>query len=763
MGTNMPSGTDLPLVIGFDAEWVRDGERRNRVLSYQMSAIAGDQTWDMIFYAQEHRGSLKLMLRDFIQEGLKHRCITRWPITITLLAHWTRGDLSACSDFPKIKSQFDNVRNTYVMTTKPWCVRVNASGHPREFQVVLRDTILLAPGARPSLAEIGNLCGIKKLDPGEVAIPDPLGGPPQVVPYIERMDLLLANDPDRYKEYAIVDARICARYGADLLKIVREDFGCSMLPPTLGHLDVQHLLNTWKRTNIAAGDVLGFTMVQEVVYDRKLCRYRRRRPAKQHHPLYDLHREVPTAAFHGGRNECFWFGPTPKGLWFEHDIASAYPIALATIRLPDYERAFVTTNPLDFKVGDLGFARLRFRFPASTPFPCLPVRAPHGYGLIYPLEGVTSATAAEIAVAARMGAQLDILHGVVVPWVDDDTRPFETVIDDTGRRRAEHAEGTLLAKLWKQVANTIYGKIAQAVRSRMVYNSRDGGRHPLPPSEITCPYHAAYITGLIRALMSEILADLPVHRSVVAVTTDAILTDATLDELPLNGPVSTFYADARQRLSGERKILGIKYRLGQLLSWRTRGIATPRSLGGEVKLAKGGIKVPADIASPNDWIIERMLERQPGDAYIKEQPLPFPKAHEEAADHVFVPNKTKLSFEYDWKRELVDPHMMPVEGDNLSAVSEHIAASSRPWSTLAAFLDARGVSNSGATSTAVSLRRWTIGERGRVSALARQHHVRACAVQRRASSIRRAACSCALGCGAVGVFRAFPTRRSPIC
>jgi hypothetical protein len=48
---------------------------------------------------------------------------------------------------------------------------------------------------------------------------------------------------------------------------------------------------------------------------------------------------------------------------------------------------------------------------------------------------------------------------------------------------------------------------------------------------------ASHTTGFIRAVVSEILASAPSNRSVISVTTDGFLTDATEAELDLTGPV----------------------------------------------------------------------------------------------------------------------------------------------------------------------------------------------------------------------------------
>ena len=50
-------------------------------------------------------------------------------------------------------------------------------------------------------------------------------------------------------------------------------------------------------------------------------------------------------------------------------------------------------------------ALVEFRFPDGTRFPCLPVRASNGRGLVYPLEGASWCTGPEMVVAIETAAR----------------------------------------------------------------------------------------------------------------------------------------------------------------------------------------------------------------------------------------------------------------------------------------------------------------------------------------------------------------------
>ncbi|MCZ6576635.1 MAG: hypothetical protein O6950_09365 [Gammaproteobacteria bacterium] len=687
-----PQEQRLTPIIGIDTEWVRDGPDHNRILSYQYAARAGGKEWSGIVYPKEpdKRITLGELLGRAIAHGTREHLISKWPDQVIVTAHWTRADLSAFKDFPTFKSQIDNVQKTYATTTKPFTASCTSNKRLRRFSVTMIDTQLLVPGSSKPLAALGKLHGYEKLDPGEKVIEDRSGGSPRTIKYIEHMDMLLEDDPELFKKYAIRDAEISALHVEKMWEFAQTELGVNKVFPTIGSMAVKLLWNIWQCKGVEPGAVLGYEAVREKQYDPKRRRYRTV-GRKRWLPSYEHHKALSTQAYHGGRNEYFRFGPTAEGDWYEHDLTSAYVTAMAALRVPDYRKAHTTTDPHDFRPETLGFAHIRFRFPAHTLFPCLPVLAPHNRGLIYPLEGETVVPAPEMALALCMGAEIEIHHGVIVPWADCDVRPFEEVIREVNQRRARYEKGTVYNELWKQVGNSLYGKLGQAVNERRVFNTRTGQNEPIPPSKITCPFLAALVTGLTRAVMSELLIGVPPYRSVVGVTTDALMTNAALHELDQSGPLCTLFGDLRERLTGERQILETKYHVAQLLPWKARGVATLKTVdGGKPKLARGGVRVPRGVDSSNDWMVEKFLNRRPGDTWETEQPLSFPKAHETNADHVFQVVERRFNFEYDYKRELVDPVLRatPMNGADGEGIS-HIACGSRPWQTLADFTRVR--------------------------------------------------------------------------
>ena len=202
----------------------------------------------------------------------------------------------------------------------------------------------------------------------------------------------------------------------------------------------------------------------------------------------------------------------------------------------DYGKAYMVTDPHEFKGHTCGFALVKFKLPAATRFPCLPVRHQR-YGLIFPISGTSYCTAPEIEVALNLGCDIEVVQGVIIPWVSNSKPVFEPFVRLVRQKRTSYPKKSFEELLWKEIGNSLYGKTGQGLKERTAFDTTSGLSKKIPPSAITNPYMASHTTGFIRAVVSEILASVPSNRSVISVTTDGFLTDATEAELDLTGPV----------------------------------------------------------------------------------------------------------------------------------------------------------------------------------------------------------------------------------
>ena len=429
--------------------------------------------------------------------------------------------------------------------------------------------------------------------------------------------------------------------------------------------------------------VLGKEAVVEKVFDKSKGYYVKK-PVEVNLPHVRYNEAFATDCYHGGRNEQFWFGPGFADKWSDYDLSSAYPTAMSLIGMPDWNGTYQTLNIDEFTSETLGFASVEFEFPKDCRFPTLPVRTANG--LIFPLKGKTECAAPEIYLAKAVGAKLTITHGVIVP-TDKSQRVFEGFIKECIERRNKAGSKTLQGLFWKEISNSTYGKTAQGLRERRVYDLRDRQTKMLPPSRITNAYFAAYITSFVRAVLGEIMNSIPPDKTVFSCTTDGFLS--TINDVEsveaTKGHLCDLYRQQREILSGSSQVLEIKHQVKTPLGWRTRGQATLDTGDfGEthpnVLLAKGGIWTPPEFEEKedqNDEIINYFFDRTTESEIDIKGSTGLREMIEYGADLVEKVVTKRLNMEYDWKRRPL--------GIKQSLKYDHIAFSTEPWSTAEQF------------------------------------------------------------------------------
>ena len=238
---------------------------------------------------------------------------------------------------------------------------------------------MLVSPAGTSLAKLGANLGMPKVEL-------PAGY------YKDRMEVLLAERPADFENYAITDAVIAVKYADRVYRILTEMLGIKRKVGTLSAAAVELVRQEAKACDIDLNEFLG----QE----------KPKRPL----PNQVTMRAVAAQCYHGGYNVAMALGFSPKGAQIcDIDAVSAYTTCLATCRVPDWNSSRQSLDIDDLAVVDqaMTFAQVRFRFPDGTPYPCLPVRASKNRGLIHPLEGEAWCTGPELVVALDIGAEIE--------------------------------------------------------------------------------------------------------------------------------------------------------------------------------------------------------------------------------------------------------------------------------------------------------------------------------------------------------------------
>lgn len=690
--------SDLTLHIGFDTEYVFNPEtRQNDILSYQSYVVLPDNTGiSNIIYPPDSQKKSRLSFKEFLCQTitplLETGVITKWSGIINIYAHFIRADIASFANFwsdykillKGIRGTVSSFKNRYGIDFDEQQERRvkteqimfdKRTSPPRCSNVAFIDTLLITPGGM-GLAECGELLGLPKL-----TIPAPYS--------ITNMREYLLGDRAGFEAYALRDAEIAVRYALQVRNFCARELMIDRVPATIGAMAVSRFTKTLKENNMSPEVCLGTHIkTRELWLTEKQAFRTIKNPASV--PSRELFETFPINCYHGGRNECFMMGVTPSDHWYDYDLAGAYTTGLLDILTPDYGNIRLSKNPDDYCGHVMGFALVTFRFPESVPYPSLPVRTDQ-YGLFFPLSGESWATAPEIELALSLGAEMTIHNGIIVPWICDtsphnseSTSVFLPFVQQVRENRNRHIKGSLEEKFWKEIGNSLYGKLAQGLRAKTAFDTARGLNRSLPPSSVTQPFFAAHVTGFIRAVVGELMNALPSDSSVVSVTTDGFLTNCPLDKINMSGPLSSRFQSLCDIVDPGSSMLTCKHEVSQLIAMKTRGQLTYRAIQGKpVVHARAGVKPPADIprSDYNDYMVDLYLNRLPGQTLSRSTLISTREMWLSESDLVSREQDIRLNLEFDFKRQPVRPAMN--EG--------HLLMFSRPWDNMEEALQQRSL------------------------------------------------------------------------
>lgn len=690
--------SDLTLHIGFDTEYVFNPEtRQNDILSYQSYVVLPDNTGiSNIIYPPDSQKKSRLSFKEFLCQTitplLETGVITKWPGIINIYAHFIRADIASFANFwsdykillKGIRGTVSSFKNRYGIDFDEQQERRvkteqimfdKRTSPPRCSNVAFIDTLLITPGGM-GLAECGELLGLPKL-----TIPAPYS--------ITNMREYLLGDRAGFEAYALRDAEIAVRYALQVRNFCARELMIDRVPATIGAMAVSRFTKTLKENNMSPEVCLGTHIkTRELWLTEKQAFRTIKNPASV--PSRELFETFPINCYHGGRNECFMMGVTPSDHWYDYDLAGAYTTGLLDILTPDYGNIRLSKNPDDYCGHVMGFALVTFRFPESVPYPSLPVRTDQ-YGLFFPLSGESWATAPEIELALSLGAEMTIHNGIIVPWICDtsphnseSTSVFLPFVQQVRENRNRHIKGSLEEKFWKEIGNSLYGKLAQGLRAKTAFDTARGVNRSLPPSSVTQPFFAAHVTGFIRAVVGELMNALPSDSTVVSVTTDGFLTNCPLDKINMSGPLSSRFQSLCDIVDPGSSMLTCKHEVSQLIAMKTRGQLTYRAIQGKpVVHARAGVKPPADIprSDYNDYMVDLYLNRLPGQTLSRTTLISTREMWLSESDLVSREQDIRLNLEFDFKRQPVQPAMN--EG--------HLLMFSRPWDNMEEALQQRSL------------------------------------------------------------------------
>ncbi len=685
----LKQGGGRALDIGLDSEWCpvetinAEGHvvhERNRILSYQIFAVNDDnQHLGKVYYpvAEDKRYEMGEFLSRVVLDCMDAGLITAVPSAVNIYCHFMRADVASFDSFWGMKTRFTGQSGsvsgritTYgeesvddKRATLPSLVLKDADGQAYRCTINFIDTLYLTPN-KTSLQKMGEMLNLPKYDL-------PVGFSK------DRMDLLLSQNIEAFEAYALHDAEIAVKYGLKVKAFLADRFGIPNLPRSLGATAVRYFLSLLDQDGLNYQHTFGMTERCTEIWNirtGKVVTKKSRHPS----PARQFCEGLATSCYHGGRNETFMIGPSHIDDWFDWDLKGAYTTGLCDLLIPDYIRIRMSTDPRDYVGHVMGFAYVSFKFPDTTRFPCLVVRSDR-YGLRFPLEGCSYATAPEIELALQMGADIRIKHGIIVPWKEGSKPIFETFTRRIQTMRTEYPKKSLEEIMIKEIGNSLYGKTAQGLSEQSAFDVKTGLSKIVKPSNVTNPYMAAHTTGLIRGVIGELLNRIPTHRTVISVTTDGFLTDATKNELDLSGPLCRRYQALCNALHGTADVsipmLELKHHARQIVSIKTRGQCTSETGRTEPVLAKAGVKSHGTTVEQNEQTLKLYLDREPDTKTDASHLISLREQWLSDRDLVEIRKNVRLSYEFDQKRQLINPRMSSVRD------RAHLTCDSIPWRT----------------------------------------------------------------------------------
>lgn len=730
--------------IGFDCEWEQVRKGRNRILSVQFFVVGptGETFGKVIHVAGVHsdgeRPRLADAINDLLEEALDLEVIEERPADVVLCGFFTRADITVFSDFKDFRSGLKGVGGTLATVGDPFALKLPMAEQrqqdfknrysyvlgpkfdPTLLSVQLVDASRLAPPGK-SLAYLGKILGLRKID-----LPDGYDK--------SDMAAFQRNEPKKFEAYGLRDAEIAVFYVLWVVWFSTRYLGLDMnrLSATASGIAVRVFEACIRADGVSNNVVLNFEDTRRTRWSptkNRLVVQKARGPTSVRRWLEPFLAD----SYSGGRNECYVYGPTAIKKFYDPDLSGAYLTGLAYLFALDYDDARQSRDIEDFMGHVAGFAQVEFEFPVDTGFPCLPVSV-DGRGLLFPLKGVSICTAPEIELARQMGAHVVIKFGYVIPWMareevfarsgasastseskkispsmpsvsagaeraaecndaledeggsvqsegDIGYRLFESFAVRIRELRKPYQRKTLPFEFVKLLGNSLYGKTGQGYKGKRAFGPREMGSVVVGQSRVSEVAVAALVCGFIRAVIGEVLWKLPAEFTVVSATTDGFLVDQPIDALDLSGVACQRFQSLVDRVSPGSLMLENKHQVMQLFAGRTRLQFTTLADGEYPTVtAKGGVKPGPSVEDENKYMLDLVLNRQPGQKLEYESFISMRDQLTLGYDLQMERREVTLNMEYDFKRRPVSSsvRMVEIAGSSVS----HLAFDTEPYSTV---------------------------------------------------------------------------------
>lgn len=482
-----------------------------------------------------------------------------------IIGHMTSADLSMLEDFNELKHELNIINKSFITLSKP----INIDG----VNVYIRDTMLLAPGSKKSLQNIGSLYeNIPKIDIDEK--------------YKDNMEDFLMLEPDKFKEYAMRDALITmihARY----MEYFNNSIGGLGVPLTLSALSTKFIKKYWSENKYKGYQISKKYLLSDVSSSLTPKGLNVMKEIGMKSTLF-------IASYRGGRNESFMYGyELSEKVWYDYDLVSAYTTGMAALGTPDYTKGIKLNaeDLIELKFDDIfnsyTILSVKFTFKNKVKYPSIPVNIDENT-TVYPLSGSAVITGLEYLVAKNQGCDMIIKEGYMIPFVkssdlnkDKMIKPFASCIKEIQSLRNQYEKGTIGNLIYKEIGNSLYGLTVRGLNDKRKFDIKSQEMKRMVGNDLSNPLIASWITAFIRSVIGELLHY--THKldgKVISVTTDGFITD--IDDLETKvlelqakekkvNSLLKEYRKLRGYLSSSIEALEVKKSGKNMLTWSTRG------------------------------------------------------------------------------------------------------------------------------------------------------------------------------------------------
>lgn len=607
------------------------------------------------------------------------------PVPILLVAHYTVAEWAMLADRNDWKEALTAIGKTLITTSDLHMKATRRGRHATDISLTLRDTMLLTPG-RGGLDKASAICSVPKLKL------DQFGH--------SRADMLrlFHEDPELFESYAMTDTRAGLEYLVKIGNTVERITGVAKLPMTLGGMSATGFRAWLDRSGYGYDAYHG--NIEKMVLDKR----GKQKTIKIKSMNRQLSDTIAISCFHGGRNFAARHEhvklPRNKVV-VDFDLAGAYPAAMAVLPAIDFNipptlvrhesellSFFAAANGAYLPIG---LGEVGFEFPEGVE-PCLPMLT--DYGLLYPRKGISHCGLPELLLAKARGAKLILRSFYKWQPITDGVSvisAFGDYLRVIVQERAKHDKSTIENGLYKEAANSLYGKLAQGSKKRNV-RDLEGHYAELPESQITNVVYAAMTTSLVRAALCSMEdAMQQAGAELLASTTDGCMgvfevtnirhfspksMPSFADLIPEYGQITQRYLAIKAMQQGrinlgldpdgwiEAKHIGDEY-----VVFKTRGYSL--ALDGKTTFnAKGGHKIDGVPDEVKDVLEELFAEDKPSVLRFRRLISCYDIADGKADDLVSKNETRRANTDWDWKRDLQpDGSSKPFE--NIGEVYRH--------------------------------------------------------------------------------------------